>query len=93
MHKRLVNGEGWKVHVEHIQDVDPILDENKRKQNLEQRGWVRQVGSIPHVVTVKWMQEDGVFWPRLAPREQDEYLRRKLNDPDYLYLKTTSLKV
>jgi hypothetical protein len=74
--------------VQYSQDVEPYLEENKRLQGMEQNGFFRKVANIPHVVTMQWMTEDGIYWPSLPKKEKGEYLRRKLNDPQYMYLKT-----
>ena len=42
------------------QDVEPILDRNKALQNEPQRpGELRHIGTIPNVILVKWMNEEG----------------------------------
>lgn len=87
MKTRLINGEGWKVHKEFRQDVEPILEANKTRALDPDKGLMRKVASIPHVVTMKWFEEDGVYWPRLGRDERDKYLKRKLADPDYAYLR------
>lgn len=68
----------------------PVLDHNKDLRGLDDRGWimgggVRRVASIPAALIVKWFVEDGidVFDPDHADR-----VMRKLNDPDYAYLRT-----
>lgn len=82
--------------IETIQDVDPILDMNKAAQNDESysRHGIKNefwhFARVPIVIQEKWLREDGIdifnkdHWPRV---------RKKLNDPDYLYLKTTTGKL
>ena len=79
--------------VQYTQDVEPYLEENKRLQGMEQNGFFKKVAQIPNVVTMQWMTEDGIYWPSLPKDERGIYLRRKLNDPQYQYLKTTAGKV
>lgn len=78
--------------VESVQDVESILEVNKKLQNEE--GYTRHgikndfwhVAQIPVVVQEKWLREEGIdiynkdHWPKV---------KAKLNDPDYRYLKTT----
>lgn len=85
------------VTINVVQDCEPAIEANKAAQKQPQRPawetWLRRIASIPNVITLKWLQEDGVYWPRLRKHEQRKYLRRKLNDPDYAFLKTTPEKV
>jgi hypothetical protein len=74
------------------QDVEPILERNKRLRAEPQRSdWGRHVGSIPNVILVKWLDEEhvrGNTQLRLFTREFDELVARKLADPEWAYLKT-----
>jgi hypothetical protein len=83
-------GEG-KFHIERIQDVEDILDWNKAAQNEKQTyaGTWRHVGRIPNVVIEKWMNEFGVDVLRMSQEEFGQFIKRKLNDPDNRWLKTT----
>ena len=72
--------------IQRVQDVEPIIENNKRLR-AEGRGYspsreLRRVASIPLVVVERWIQEDGVNFMALGPKEKSAYLRRKLNDPD-----------
>jgi len=72
-----------------LQEVQPILDVNKDKRNLSDRGWcaggdMRRVASIPNVVIAQWLQEGIDVWSG----DQQDAVARKLNDPDYFYLRT-----
>lgn len=71
------------------QDCDAILDLNKAMAT-ENDGYtpsreMRRVASIPLVLVYKWRQEEG--WDAFNPRHADR-LARKLNDPDYAWLRT-----
>ncbi len=79
--------------IEFVQDATSIVENNKRLAN-EGRGYskskdFRRMASIPNIITLKWLHEDGVYWPRLPKREMSKYLRRKLSDPQYRYLRTS----
>jgi hypothetical protein len=79
--------------IESVQDVEPIIDTNKAMQNddnysrdgIKNEFW--HVARIPVTIQEKWLREDGIdiynkdHWPKV---------KRKLNDPDYRYLKTTT---
>lgn len=88
MRERYHDGEGDTAAIETVQDVEPILDRNKAFATEDQNDWWRLAASIPDVVTLQWMRDDGIFWPKLPKREKTAYLRRKLNDSDWRHLKT-----
>lgn len=80
--------EGFLLH--YSQDSEPILDSNKAKQSAGREYYAHdpdmwRVASIPITLQYKWLIEEGIdvmnpeHWPAV---------RRKLNDPDYRYLKT-----
>ena len=78
--------------LEYEQDCEPILEVNKAlanntdytRQGIKQELW--HYAQIPAGVQMKWLIEEGLdvyddnAWPQI---------KRKLNDPQYLYLKTT----
>lgn len=78
------------VTVKRIQDVQPYLDANKRAQANAVGGWRRTAGSlrrqiadIPNIVVEQWLKEGfNIF--QASERE----LRKKLDDPNWSYLKT-----
>lgn len=72
-----------------IQELDPILDRN-RAMATENDGYspsreLRRVASIPWWLIFKWRHEEG--FDALNPHHADR-LARKLNDPDYAWLRT-----
>lgn len=79
-----------KIHFERIQDVEPILEWNKAVRDMPQprAGTFRHVGTIPCVVLEKWIHDDGAKILAMRQREFAKYVKRKLNDPDWAYLKT-----
>lgn len=82
------NSEGG-FTIERIQDVEPILDNNKALQNTPQRSdFGRHIASIPLVVIEKWMNEEGAPVLAMDRHEFNRFIRRKLQDPDYRWLRT-----
>lgn len=82
------DGQGGGI-VHSTADVGEIIDLNKAMAN-ENDGYtpsreMRRVASIPAVIQLKWLLEEGLdcFKPEHALR-----LQRKLNDPDWRYLRT-----
>lgn len=78
-----------------VQDVTPILEVNKALQNHDDRGWgvsrfFRRAASIPVTIIHKWKVEENidVFDPNDA-----KAVRKKLNDPDYRFLRTALWRV
>ena len=79
--------------LEYVQDVEPILNNNKAlqndedytKQGIKNEFW--HYGNIPVIIQMKWLKEHNVDiykkedWPRIL---------KLMNDPDYKYLKTTT---
>ena len=75
------------------QDVEPILKANKIKRNnfdgYNKDKSVKSIAEIPIVVLYQWLQEGDQFLFSMPPAEQHTYLRKKLNDPKWAYLKTS----
>jgi hypothetical protein len=81
-------GEG-KIHFERVQDVEPIIARNKALQGVAQPSdWARHVASIPNVILEKWMNEESVDYLALPADEFARLIRRKLDDPDWRWLRT-----
>lgn len=84
------NGTTWTL--ERVQDVEDIIEENKKlksvKQNLD---WGRHIGTIPNVILEKWFNDEwqrGNTAIRWGSKEFDALIYRKLNDPEWYYLRT-----
>jgi hypothetical protein len=87
-----LDGNGSDLTVEHAQDVAPILEWNRQARREEQRGdWGRHVARIPNVIYVKWLNEEharGNTALRLFTPEFDLIVQKKLDDPEWAYLRT-----
>jgi len=83
------------THIEEVQDVEPILNRNKNLANtnhssdgIKNSWW--HAATIPNIVIAKWLNEEGIdffnkdHWPAV---------KRKLDDPDYRYLRTGTGKL
>lgn len=71
-------------------DVPIILDRNKRAQN-DWNGKIGELGHAAHVpnsILIQWFAEDGIWAP-----DDMEYMARKLNDPDWKYLKRMPIQL
>jgi hypothetical protein len=77
----------------YTQDVESILKRNKEERNsfsgYNQAKDLKKVASIPLVVIYQWLAEDGFLYTELPQHEQAQYLRNKLNSPEWAYLKTS----
>lgn len=75
---------------ERVQDVEPILDQNKRWQNEPQKKsevMGHHIATIPNIIIDKWAKEEGANLMAMNKYEADKFLRKKLADPDYRWLK------
>ena len=74
--------------IEHIQDIQPLVDSNKNLQENDHlmRDELRLSARIPLTVYYEWKNKFGVdvFNP-----DHKEGVKRLLNSADYRYLKTT----
>lgn len=83
-----------KLHIERVQDVQPILDQNKRAFN-DAGSFKSEVfnkkASIPVVVLLQWLQKKGITYQEFMGN--DKVLKRFLNDPDNKFCLTRPGKV
>lgn len=83
-----------RVIVQHTQDVEPYLDSNKALANdgkgMNADKSLKRIASIPVGVQLEWIQQDGIDFTTLPKHEMRTYLKRKLNSPEYRYLRTSS---
>ena len=88
----IFDADGSTLTVVHTQDVEPILEANKLKRMLEQPSdWGREIADIPNVIYVQWLNEEharGNTSLRMFTAEFDAIVHRKLQDPDWAYLRT-----
>jgi hypothetical protein len=92
METRLTFDAGEKVIVaETVQDVEPILERNHALRGKPQKSdWGRHIACIPNVILVKWLNEEyarGNVGLRLYSKEFDALVAKKLNDPDWKFLR------
>lgn len=83
------------TQISYEQDVEPLIEQNKRLYN--DAGHFRgenndfwHVATIPAGVQMKWLVEEGIdVW------KPDDWpaVKRKLNDPEYRYLRTGHFRV
>lgn len=86
------------VEIIKTQDVEAIIEENKRKQNdrnfnngMTQSGDMKHVASIPLIVWDKWHKDEVLRQGKNIPyygKEMNEIARKHLNDPDNKFLRT-----
>ena len=71
-------------------EIDPFLEANATLRTQQQKSdWGRHVARVPNIITVKWLNEE---WNRgndirLFSKEWNELVERKLQDPDWAYLR------
>ena len=92
MHTKIVtydDGETVTIVVE--DDVEDIIEQNKQLATLEQKSdWGRHVASIPNVILNRWLNEEqlrGNHMLRMGGEEWDKLVARKLQDPDWRFLR------
>lgn len=84
--------DGKSLTIERVQDVEPILEHNKMLRGIPQKSdWGRHVASVPNIVLEKWLNEEharGNKSMRFMDEEFRQLVWRKLNDPEWAYLRT-----
>ena len=92
MYSRIVtdnNGDTVTIYVE--DDVEDIIEQNKQLATLPQKSdWGRHVASIPNVILNRWLNEEqlrGNWMLRMGGEEWDKLVARKLQDPDWRFLR------
>lgn len=95
--KAHLDSNGEDLAIEHIQDVEPILDWNKEARRDEQHSdWGRHIARIPNVIYIKWLDEEhakGNVNLRPFSKEFDQIVHKKLADPEYAYLRVDKPKL
>jgi hypothetical protein len=81
---------GGTLAVRHYQDVEDIIETNKRLRAAPQKSdWGRHIATIPNNILLQWMLEEGVPVFGMPAHEWDRFLKKKLNDPDWRDLRTS----
>lgn len=92
-----LDSNGQDLAVEHVQDVQPILEQNKLLRTLQQKSdCTREVADIPNVILIRWLNEEharGNTELRMFSFEFNQIVKRKLRDPDWANLRTDSQQV
>ena len=91
-HEWIDNHDGTYTVASH-QDVEPFLERNKamatHNDGYNQARDMRRLASIPNIVLMQWLNEAGSMEILRDPK----FLAKKLNDPDYLYLRTAPYRI
>jgi hypothetical protein len=84
--------EGGDVIAHSRQDVEDIIEGNKALAGEPQKSdWARHVATIPNVILVMWLNEEwmrGNLNLRMFSAEFTAIVKRKLDDPQWRYLRT-----
>ncbi len=84
--------------INRIQDVEPIIENNKRLQSEPQSRKVpfRHIASVPNVIIERWLAEEarrGNSTIRWGSKELDALIARKIKDPEWKYLRVDGKQV
>jgi hypothetical protein len=88
-----LDSNGQDLVIEHVQDVEPILQRNHMLRSLDQvnTDGLKEIAEIPNVTLIKWLDEEharGNHNLRLFTPEFDAIMKKKLEDPEWKYLRT-----
>jgi len=83
------------THIESVQDITPIIELNKKLHNTDfQRKGIKDCwmhgAHIPAIIQEKWLREFGID---ILNKDHMPAVLKKLNDPDWKYLKSGSCKL
>ncbi len=92
------HSEGRALTINRVQDVEPILEDNKRLRSEEQsrKSSFRHIARVPNVIIERWFNEERargnttIKWGR---EEMDRLIARKLRDPEWAYLRVDRKQV
>ena len=78
--------------IEHVQDIQPLIDSNKRLQQEDHHiaDDFRLSARIPMTVYYEWKRKFGVD---LFNPDHKQGVKKLLNSPEYKYLKTTQRRI
>ena len=83
--------DGFALHT--AQDAQWTIEENKRKANAGREYYAKdpdmwRVASIPIGIQMEWLVKDGID---IYNPDHRERVKKKLNDPEWKYLKTANI--
>lgn len=82
------------LHIHRVQDVEPILEANKRAFN-DAGSFKSEVfnkkASIPLIILEAWLKDKGITYQEFSV--DDKILKRFLNDPDNKFCLTRKGKI
>lgn len=88
----LLDSNGQDLAIEHVQDVEPILEQNKLLRTMEQQSdCAREIADVPYVILLRWLNEEyakGNTTINLLGEEMKRLVAKKLQDPDWAFLRT-----
>ncbi len=87
------HSEGRALTISRTQDVEPILEDNKRLRGEAQSGKssFRHIARVPNVILERWFNEElarGNVSLKWGSKEFDGIIAKKLRDPDWAFLRT-----
>jgi hypothetical protein len=92
MVETLLKFEDDTLYVKTTQDVEDIIENNKRLQNEQQKSdWGRHVASIPNNFINAWLNEAwaaGNVNMKMFDEDFNRMVKMKLDDPDWRWLRT-----
>lgn len=95
--RTIFHGDGDKFAIERVQDVEDIIDGNKRLQGEAQKSdWGRHVARIPCIFLEQWLNEEfarGNTTITMFGPEMDALVERKLQDPAWKFLRVDNKQV
>tara|TARA_R100000231_G_C5240588_1_gene139646 strand:- start:318 stop:617 length:300 start_codon:yes stop_codon:yes gene_type:complete len=99
MRRKLEDGQIFHWHeptkemaIEHIQDIKPLIDSNKKLQQEDHHiaDDFRLSARIPMTVYYEWKNKFGVD---MFDPNHKEGVKKLINSPEYRYLKTTNRRI
>ena len=99
MRRKLEDGQVFHWHeptkemaIEHIQDIKPLIDSNKKLQQEDHHiaDDFRLSARIPMTVYYEWKNKYGVD---MFDPNHKEGVKKLINSPEYRYLKTTNRRI
>lgn len=92
LRKLFVDETEKKLTFVNVQDVEPILELNKAQRSEDHvSDWGRRIARVPNAILLQWYYEEqarGNTSLQMYSDEFDRIIARKLDDPDWAYLRT-----